>query len=52
MPPTVFCYHPHGVFTQGYIINGSMNREIPKILGLLACEDYTVVIGGSCMYWI
>ncbi|CAB1118819.1 unnamed protein product [Ectocarpus sp. CCAP 1310/34] len=40
MPPTVFCYHPHGVFTQGYIINGSMNEELPKILGLLATALY------------
>lgn len=38
MPPTVVCYHPHGVFTQGYILNGSLNEELPKILGLLASE--------------
>ncbi|CAM9885235.1 unnamed protein product [Scytosiphon promiscuus] len=40
MPSTVLCYHPHGVFTQGYIINGSMNEELPKILGLLAGALY------------
>lgn len=38
MPPTLFCFHPHGVFSQGFILNGSMNRELPMIVGLLAGE--------------
>eukprot|EP00904_Undaria_pinnatifida_P013564 jgi/Undpi1/9338/HiC_scaffold_26.g11796.m1 len=40
MPPTVFCYHPHGVFSQGFVLNGSMNRELPTIVGLLAGALY------------
>lgn len=39
MPPTVVCYHPHGIFTQGYIMNGGLNKEMPKIVGLLASES-------------
>lgn len=38
-PPTVLCYHPHGVFTQGYMLNGSLRRELPLIVGLLSCES-------------
>lgn len=38
MPPTVACYHPHGVFTQGYILNGGLNEELPRVVGLLARE--------------
>ena len=38
MPPTVACYHPHGVFTQGYILNGGLNEELPRTVGLLARE--------------
>lgn len=34
------CYHPHGVFTQGFTLNGSMNEELPRIVGLLAGEWY------------
>eukprot|EP00903_Cladosiphon_okamuranus_P017841 g16419.t1 len=40
MPPTVACYHPHGVFTQGYILNGGLNEELPRIIGLLAPALY------------
>eukprot|EP00752_Nemacystus_decipiens_P017698 g15868.t1 len=40
MPPTVACYHPHGVFTQGYILNGGLNEELPRIVGLLAPALY------------
>lgn len=43
MPPTVFCYHPHGVFSQSYILNGSLNKELPRQVGLLASEGLCVV---------
>lgn len=56
MPPTLFCFHPHGVFSQGFILNGSMNRELPMIVGLLAGEclniaaKYACFLGGYDIY--
>ncbi|CAM9525628.1 unnamed protein product [Ascophyllum nodosum] len=40
MPLTLFCYHPHGVFTQSYVLNGGLNDELPDNPGLLASALY------------